>query len=245
MTATPGRYLVELMLTGGDSTRKTVPAFWLETVRDTVDDSAVEASDEFTALSAALSQISGLSGISNRLDADESDIATLQTSVTAKANTTDVNSALALKANTTDVNSALALKANTTDVNSALAAYWKTIYPVGAVYISAVSTSPATLFGGTWTRVKDTFLLAVGNTYGTVLATGGEAAHTLTVAELPSHRHGASEGQFHAYTSTGGADTVGSGTNFNSIQYTAYTGGGGRHNNMPPYTTFYMWRRTA
>ena len=28
---------------------------------------------------------------------------------------------------------------------------WETIYPIGSIYMSANSTSPATLFGGTWT----------------------------------------------------------------------------------------------
>ena len=40
----------------------------------------------------------------------------------------------------------------------------RAIYPVGAIFISTDSTSPATLFGGTWERIKDTFLLAAGST---------------------------------------------------------------------------------
>ena len=31
-----------------------------------------------------------------------------------------------------------------------LAEMWKQIYPIGSVYISANSTSPNSLFGGTW-----------------------------------------------------------------------------------------------
>ena len=111
--------------------------------------------------------------------------------------------------------------------------------------MSFESTSPATLFGGSWTQLKDRFLLSVGDTYKSAGLTGGEADHTLTVAEMPSHRHGASEGQFHAYTGSNGADTVSGGTNFKSIQYTAYAGGGGAHNNMPPYLAVYMWKRIA
>lgn len=34
------------------------------------------------------------------------------------------------------------------------------IYPVGSVYLSFVSTSPADFFGGTWTRLSDAFLQA-------------------------------------------------------------------------------------
>ena len=75
------------------------------------------------------------------------------------------------------------------------------IYPVGSIYMSVNSTSPATLFGGTWTQLKDRFLLGVGDTYTTVENTGGAASqnytpagtvgsHTLTTAEIPSHTHG-------------------------------------------------------
>ena len=32
-------------------------------------------------------------------------------------------------------------------------------YPVGSIYISAASTSPADMFGGTWEKIKDRFLL--------------------------------------------------------------------------------------
>lgn len=53
------------------------------------------------------------------------------------------------------------------------------VYPVGSIYMSVNSTSPASLFGGTWERIKDRFLLASGDTYSAG-STGGEAQHTLT-----------------------------------------------------------------
>lgn len=63
------------------------------------------------------------------------------------------------------------------------------VYPVGAVYISTVSTNPSTLFGfGTWEQVKDRFLLASGDDYNAG-ATGGEATVTLTKAQTPAHTH--------------------------------------------------------
>lgn len=70
------------------------------------------------------------------------------------------------------------------------------IYPVGAIYISTVSTSPATLFGGTWEQLKDMFLLGAGDTYSVSNATassptkdGGAATVTLGETNLPSHTH--------------------------------------------------------
>ena len=68
---------------------------------------------------------------------------------------------------------------------------WKTnisllSYPVGAIYISTVSTSPATLFGGTWSAIgAGTFLVAAGTGYA-VGATGGATSHTHTT---PNHAH--------------------------------------------------------
>ena len=83
-------------------------------------------------------------------------------------------------------------------------------YPIGSIYISVNSVSPAILFGGTWVQIENTFLLASSNNYiaGT---TGGSAtnSHThtqvavrtvgpsttetgstvLTAAQIPSHRH--------------------------------------------------------
>lgn len=62
------------------------------------------------------------------------------------------------------------------------------IYPVGAIYMSVVNTSPATLFGGTWVAIEDVFLLAKGSTYAAG-NTGGAATHQLSTAELATHAH--------------------------------------------------------
>lgn len=222
MSATAGRYLCSIQLTGSNSSRKVIPAFYLLIEKDPVSDSDVEASSEFTALSTALEQVSDITDLTNRVGVLETGKAD-KTALTGYMTSAQVQDAIA----------------------AALADRWKVDKPVGCLYMSFESTSPATLFGGSWTQLKDRFLLSVGDTYKSAGLTGGEADHTLTVAEMPSHRHGASEGQFHAYTGSNGADTVSGGTNFKSIQYTAYVGGGGSHNNMPPYITVYVWRRIA
>lgn len=58
------------------------------------------------------------------------------------------------------------------------------VYPVGSIYHSMNSTSPAASIGGTWTAIK-TFLL--GST--TSGKAGGEEAHVLTINEMPAHSH--------------------------------------------------------
>ena len=63
------------------------------------------------------------------------------------------------------------------------------IYPVGSLYWSSKSTNPSSLFGGTWVQIKDRFVLACGDTYKTVGATGGASSVTLSVSNIPSHYH--------------------------------------------------------
>nr|DAQ63467.1 MAG TPA: baseplate wedge protein [Caudoviricetes sp.] len=60
--------------------------------------------------------------------------------------------------------------------------------PVGKLWASNDPTSPASIVGGTWEQIKDRFILAAGDTYAAG-STGGEATHTLTVNEMPSHDH--------------------------------------------------------
>jgi hypothetical protein len=117
------------------------------------------------------------------------------------------------------------------------------IYPVGSFYLSASSTSPATLFGGTWQQVKDTFLLTAGDAY-TAGATGGEEAHTLTVQEMPSHDHRCiTDELLNVYGGPFESDVgPASGHGYAYPFYYSFTGtkgGGQAHNNMPPYIVAY------
>lgn len=98
-------------------------------------------------------------------------------------------------------------KAN--DSSSTFYKLMKLVYPVGSIYWSSNSTNPSMLFGGTWVQIKDRFVLACGNTYSTVGATGGEATHTLTVAEMPAHNHNSSSSTTNGSVST---DVAGSHT---------------------------------
>ena len=135
-------------------------------------------------------------------------------------------------------------------------------YHVGAVYISADPTSPASLFGGTWEQLKDRFLLGAGDTY-TAGDTGGSATHTLTVDEMPSHTHEVWGWKRAAAKGSSAAATVANNGDGAAVAYNRYEsdqmtgteggctspvverGGGQAHSIMPPYLTVYMWRRTA
>ena len=120
------------------------------------------------------------------------------------------------------------------------------IYPVGSLYLTVAATDPAVLFGGTWQRIRDTFLLAAGDTYAAG-STGGEAAHTLTEAEMPAHSHTSHDiavelhsGGYVVMRSVGFSDQ-----DSTRVSRTAETGGNQPHNNMPPYLAVNVWQRTA
>lgn len=134
-------------------------------------------------------------------------------------------------------------------------------YPIGAIYISTSSTSPASLFGGTWEQIEDRFLLAAGTSY-TAGSTGGAATHTLTANQMPTHVHrltfNMTDGDASSVTvpqwtsymnatwsTIGETWEVGQTINKQTLPAMETAGGGQAHNNMPPYLTVYMWRRVA
>ena len=150
----------------------------------------------------------------------------------------------------------------------------KKIYPVGSIYMSTVSTNPATLFGfGTWEAMPaGRVLLAQGkSSWGTTYnagSTGGEATHQLTVGELPAHNHTASTNttgnhthQFQLYGPNGDTNlnfpsdydtnyarnkgtTLSAGNHSHTININN-TGSSQAHNNIQPYLTVYMWKRIS
>lgn len=125
------------------------------------------------------------------------------------------------------------------------------MYPVGSLYFSTNSTSPATIYGGSWERYAQGRTLVSVNesdTDFTAGKTGGEKTHVLTVDEMPKHRHVV--GKFATMQGGGGwnTDKIG-GAQLNDAAvndgYTEYSGNSKAHNNMPPYIAIYLWRRTA
>ena len=83
------------------------------------------------------------------------------------------------------------------------------IYPVGSIYMSVNTVSPSLLFGGTWEKLQDVFLLGANNT--NLGSRGGEQTHTLSVNEMPEHTH-VQNTHTHAQNSHG--HSPGSGRNF-------------------------------
>lgn len=119
-------------------------------------------------------------------------------------------------------------------------------YAVGDVYVTMSAVNPATRWGDTtWELVAAGTFLVAGAASGTykVGNTGGEAAHKLTVNEMPSHAHNV---EWPKWTGTDGSSGNGFAYTGNTkIVASASVGGNAAHNNMPPWLAVYMWKRTG
>ena len=146
--------------------------------------------------------------------------------------------------------------AGTSTTQIATTAFLATLYPVGSIYSSTVSTNPNTLFGfGTWVAFAAGRVM-VGNGGGfSAGATGGSAdaivvSHTHSVTD-PGHFHNTTITQ---YTGSGSIDNsnygVASSTAINTASKVTgisidSAGSSGTNANLPPYIVVYMWNRTA
>lgn len=122
--------------------------------------------------------------------------------------------------------------------------------PVGYVWVSFSDTNPEAIVGGTWSLIEQgRMLLAAGSSYP-VESTGGESAHTLTIDEMPNHNHDNGAGFTWKATNNSNSPIATPWGQKAALYHESYnstgsTGGGGSHNNMPPYIAVYMFRRTA
>lgn len=147
------------------------------------------------------------------------------------------------------------------------------LYPIGALYLSASDTDPGAALGGTWQRIEDRFLLAAGTAY-VAGSTGGQALHSLTAGQMPSHTHhvqgitgtdstthdhgipniasGGSGSGAYAESWGGGSgsrelrtDSVCINHNHEVDLDTQSTGEGQPFSILPPYLAVYVWQRLS
>jgi hypothetical protein len=151
--------------------------------------------------------------------------------------------------------------ATTAFVTAGLAA----AYPVGAIFLSTVSTNPSTLLGfGTWVAYGTGRMLISADATYTAGSTGGAATTTLITANLPSHSHTATvtdPGHTHTHDAqqqntghqlAGGgsftvfptAATINSATTGITVTNSS-TGSGTAATTISPYIAVYMWNRTV
>lgn len=137
-----------------------------------------------------------------------------------------------------------------TDLDAATLNYaFKLMHPVGSIYMTTIETNPSEIFGfGTW-ELWGAGRVPVGvdttqSEFNTIEKTGGEKTHTLTINEMPSHNHNIRAGEegTEVHNEFGPINT----SNKNKYQILSlYSGGNQPHNNLQPYITCYMFKRTA
>lgn len=125
------------------------------------------------------------------------------------------------------------------------------IYPIGSVYVSYSSTSPATRFGGTWSAITGSFIYANS---GVSKNTTKTHYHWMPVGKenglsgfSTTASAGWSDGATYQIRAASVAHSIfvedayyGPGTSSNATETTTYATEG-----YPPYQTLYCWRRTA
>lgn len=149
-------------------------------------------------------------------------------------------------------------------------------WPIGSIFITSKSDDPTTLIKGAtnsvWKKIEGRFLIGADNTY-IIQSIGGEATHTLTQNEIPSHSHTNPDARFWGGWGIAGQGvngtivsnaTWGTASGYNREQwgeqganvanqfflaqqtdYVSYTGGNQPHNNIPPYYAVHIWERVS
>lgn len=141
------------------------------------------------------------------------------------------------------------------------------VYPIGSYYeTSDVNFDPNDSFVGEWSLEESGRVHVSAGVGYNIGKKGGEATHTLTVDELPDHRHAFTTDSAGSHNHRAGykrKDAYGKGTfdgqhwsNYNAGEvkttsdgahtHTGTTDGAGGtqpHNNMPPYITVNRWHR--
>ena len=113
----------------------------------------------------------------------------------------------------------------TADTDSVRKSQLLDLFPIGAIYLTAGNTNPGTFLGGTWAQIAQGRTLIGVGTLGTHTYaagdTGGAAAVTLGINEIPGHNHGgwtAGQSADHShtgYTGTNGSHQHSGATGFN------------------------------
>lgn len=113
------------------------------------------------------------------------------------------------------------------------------IYPIGSIYMTTSTVSPAVLFGGTWERIKGRCIVGVDENdtdFNTVSKTGGSK-------DLQKHKHEINYGTSSS-TASYGSGLVYTGVDGHNSAMVHYTGSGDS-GNLQPYYTAFIWCRTA
>ena len=175
--------------------------------------------------------------------------------------TMDVDTTLSTTSSNPIANSTATAEFN--KINTYFTTMWEKVYPVGCIYQSTDSTSPATLFGGVWNQLKDRFLVSAGGEYASgsvggyedatlvshshsVSVTGGNHKHSIHINAIPAT---AQAGGYTAFTASGtdvgNAIITNESGSLSMSGETSTDGSSGTGKNIPPYYAVYTWIRSA
>lgn len=117
-------------------------------------------------------------------------------------------------------------------------------YPVGAIYLSIDSTSPASLFGGSWEQItNDAYLKIVSTNAGSLGGTSSD--HKIPINSMPSHGHNVGWDKDGAYSAQGYVYTVHSGGSSGAYAQAPTSNTGGGQPYYPYYYGIYVWKKVS
>lgn len=138
------------------------------------------------------------------------------------------------------------------------------LYPVGSLYFSVDSNSPANTVGGTWVKIKDALIGASGDTDNFAMAMNYGGSFMINENQIPQHKHEMHRdsngnltyawGSTIAHDTDSGGNISGSGykyacisSNYSiwSAQYTGYNAEGGAEDFIPYHFTCHIWYRVS
>lgn len=117
------------------------------------------------------------------------------------------------------------------------------IYPVGSFYFSTEYDSPSGIIGGIWEQINAAVIRSKsidGNSSNGYI---GQDTCTLTVTQIPSHRHGIMQ----RLVNTSPQSNIGfyGNAGVTTTDVSAFTGGGEAHSIVQRSFNCYIWRRIS
>ena len=159
-----------------------------------------------------------------------------------------------------EINS-LKINQEISDIKEQLNGLLDLFYPVGSYYeTSDITFYPSVVWGGTWKQDTKGYVTVGALTDGGDSpreggldidggVTKGEVEHTLTIDEMPSHRHTLVSWKYYGNDPQNGEKIA---KTYDGADYNAYsespitrTGGSQPHNNIQPSIGVYRWHRIA
>ena len=173
-------------------------------------------------------------------------------------NTSDISSLTTKVDNNTSHISSLTTKVDNntsqiTSLHSMLAVYWKTLYPIGSIYISTnANFDPQTAWGGSWERTAEGRCLIGANDTYPIGSIGGSKSHSHNSGGLFAKVGPYGKGftlnilPTAAWESDWLYDVTAAKQDKNNNAYaTRVEGSTSESSNMQPYLAVYIWERTA